>query len=222
MESRRDHLKRLLAAGAVGGLGGWAHAVHAMLADRQVSGGFHRLVGEVRLNGRPARIGEPVRAGDSVTTGADGEAVYVIGRDAFLQRADSETGFGGETAVAFFRLVTGALLSVFGPGRRNLKTPVATIGIRGTACYLEAQPRRTYFCLCYGRAELVPDADPGHVELLETRHHDHPLYLNHDAGLPMMVDAELVNHTDAELERLEALCARVPPFTGAPGMMRKG
>ena len=222
MQSRRQHLALLLAGGAAvaGGLTGWARAVHAGLADTAASGGFYLLRGDVRLNGRPARLGEEVGPGDRVTTGSDGKAIYVIGRDAFLQREESEASFASDGAVALFRVVTGALLSVFGPGERRLETPVATIGIRGTACYLEAEPQRTYACLCYGRAELVPLADPSHAVVFETRHHDHPLYINNAPGMPMMVDGELVNHTDDELEKLEALCGRVPPFTA--GMMRKG
>ena len=70
-----------------------------------------------------------------------------------------------------------------------------------------------YFCLCYGTADVVPDADPSHVERFETKHHDHPVYLHHDSSMPMMVDASVINHTDAELVLLESLVARWPPFS---------
>ena len=35
-----------------------------------------------------------------------------------------------------------------------IKPPNATIGIRGTGAYIEVHEGRTYFCLCYGKAEV--------------------------------------------------------------------
>jgi hypothetical protein len=114
---------------------------------------------------------------------------------------------------AFFRLVTGRLLSVFGRGDKRLLTPTATIGIRGTACYLETNDSKSYFCLCYGTADLTPLAAPQERTTIQTKHHDHPIYIHGNPNMPTsMVPAEVVNHTDAELELLESLVGRVPPF----------
>jgi len=63
---------------------------------------------------------------------------------------------------------------VFGSGERRLHFPTATIGIRGTACYVDSQLGRDYFCLCHGEAELIPLAAPAHRRPLRTRHHDEP------------------------------------------------
>lgn len=57
------------------------------------------------------------------------------------------------------------------------------------------------------------DADPSHIERIETTHHDHPIYIHHDSSMPMMVDATVINHSDAELELLESLVGRRPPFS---------
>ena len=160
----------------------------------------------------------PVGTGDTLVTGADGELIYVIGQDAYLQRANSTVSFSGVSA-SLMRVLSGKILSVFGKGRKTLQTTTATIGIRGTGCYIESEKKRVYFCLCYGTAELTPLADPGRRELIETRHHDHPLYIHHDSSLPMMVDASVINHTDAELELLESLVGRFPPF--APAAYRR-
>jgi len=92
--------------------------------------------------------------------------------------------------------------------------PTAVIGIRGTACYIEADPKKVYFCLCYGTAEIEPTAEPGRVERIETRHHDHPVYIHHDKGMPAMAKTEVANHTDDELIMLEWLNRRRPPFYG--------
>ena len=63
--------------------------------------------------------------------------------------------------MAWLRVVTGAVLSVFSPGEsKTLRTSTATIGIRGTAVYLEAEESRTYVCTCYGEAGSCPRPIP--------------------------------------------------------------
>ncbi|MBI5922055.1 MAG: hypothetical protein HY847_10480 [Betaproteobacteria bacterium] len=178
--------------------------------------GIRRLSGAVTLNGVAAQAGMPVRQGDRIVTGANSEVVYVIGQDAYLQRGQTSVSFA-DNAAGILRVISGKLLSVFGKGERNLVTPTATIGIRGTACYIEAEAERVYFCLCYGEADLVPTAAPAERELIRTTHHDHPLYIHNDMQMPkMMVPAGVINHTDAELILLESLVGRVPPFDGNP------
>jgi len=183
------------------------------IGDRLPPPGFHRLSGPVQINGQPARQGMTVRPGDTVTTGPGGEAIYIVGQDAFLQRERSVVSLTGDTVKSGLRVLTGKLLSVFGKGDKRIATPTATIGIRGTGCYIEASPERVYFCLCYGTADIAPTSDPSRVETIATRHHDRPVYLQGD-GEPMMVPARVINHSDAELVLLESLVGRVPPFTG--------
>ena len=175
---------------------------------------MNKIRGEVLINCKLAREGQPVLPGDKVTTGVDSEAIYVIDGNAFLQRGNSVVQFGKEAAKEFFRVVSGRILSVFERGEKRLVVPTAAIGIRGTACYIEAEPKKVYFCLCYGTAEVEPGAEPGRVERITTTHHDHPIYIHHDKGMPSMVNAKVVNHTDAELIMLEWLNRRRPPFYG--------
>lgn len=153
-----------------------------------------------------------VGTGDNVITDAGSEAIYVIGQDAYLQRENSTVSFSG-VSVEVLRVLTGKILSVFRKGRKKLVTATATIGIRGTGCYIESEPGRVYSCLCYGEADLIPLADPNRIERIETRHHAHTLYIHHGASKPMMVDASVTNHSDAELELLESLVGRWPPFS---------
>jgi len=213
--SRRRLLKQLSALGLLSGMG-----IPGLIRDALAAGnypsvqGMHKIKGDVRINGKPAREGQPVLPGDKVTTGAGSEAIYVIDRNAFLQRSNSVVHFGREAAKEFFRVVSGKILSVFETGEKRLVVPTAVIGIRGTACYIEAEPKQVYFCLCYGTAEIEPMAEPGRVERIETRHHDHPVYIHHDKGMPSMADAKVANHTDDELIMLEWLNRRRPPFYG--------
>lgn len=177
--------------------------------------GVYRISGEVRLNDRPAQPGMPVGPGDTIATGPNSEVIYIVGNDVFLQRERSLVSIAGDTVKSGLRLLTGKLLSVFGKGEKRILTPTATIGIRGTGCYLEASPEQVYFCLCYGVAEVASLRDPARFETIETRHHDHPVYLP-AAGDRLSVPATVINHTDAELTLLESLVGRVPAFYGQP------
>ena len=190
------------------------------LAAGSVEKGVHRVRGDVRVNGTPAKDGMDVKAGDVITTGAGSEVVFVTGKDAFLIRANSRVeaqGALGALALSGLRIVTGAVLSVFSRGEpKTLRTPTATIGIRGTAVYLEAEESRTYVCTCYGEADIESTADPSARETVRTTHHEQPRYVM-GAGAPqMLMGAPVVNHTDAELTLLEILTGRRPPFLDMP------
>ncbi len=175
--------------------------------------GMRKLNGDVRVNGVPAKLGTLVGPGDTVTTGKGATAIYVVGQDAYLQRESSSISF----AQRILRVISGKLLSVFGRGDKEIRIPTATIGIRGTGCYIETEGKgkhaRTYFCLCYGAAEVTPNAAPQQKELVVSQHHDKPHWIHNDANMPRsMVSADVINHSDIELEMLEALVGRVPPF----------
>jgi len=192
---------------------------HALAAGA-VEKGVYRVRGDVRVNGAPAKEGMDVNAGDVVTTGAGSEVVFVTGKDAFLIRANSRVeaqGTLGALVLSGLRLVTGAVLSVFSPGeRRSLQTATATIGIRGTAVYLEAEETRTYVCTCYGEAEIQSTADPSARETVRTTHHEQPRYVMGTGAPQMLMGAPVVNHTDVELAMLENLVGRRTPFVAMP------
>lgn len=208
---RRAALRRI-GATALAGSGFYAIACAAIASSGKQ--GIVRLKGAVSVDGKPAVPGQAIGPGQRVVTGADGEVVFIVGKDAFLQRPNSEFSLETGTGVAILRYISGKILSVFGKGPKQLRTPTATIGIRGTACYIEAEPVRTYFCLCYGEAELAPLADPDARQTLRTQHHERPLYIGDKPGQTMLAKAAVVNHTDAELTMLESLVGRKPPFEG--------
>lgn len=213
--ARRETLLRLAAAGALGA-GGMMGLMQRALAAGSLPAtpGVHLVKGPVMVDNTRATVGLVIRPGHTVTTGPGGEAIYILGPDAFLQRENTTISFSDSTGVATMRVVTGKILSVFGKGNRKLVTSTATIGIRGTGCYIEAEETRTYFCLCYGDAELTPNADPSKKEVLHTEHHDKPMYIGNQAGPTLMTAAGVINHTDAELTLLENSVGRWPPFYG--------
>ncbi len=217
--TRRAWLARMAGGGAV--LAAGMTLARLALAAGTIPPGVARVKGEARINGKPALQGMEVKPGDVITTGPGAELVFVVGRDAYLARSNTRIELSGDAArlvVQGLRVVTGALLSVFQPGQpKRIQTMTATIGIRGTGLYVEVEEKRTYACLCYGEAELVPVDEPKEAEVVRTTHHDQPRYI-YARGMPAMMEkAPVVNHTDAELIMLEALVGRVVPFmaTGA-------
>src|SRR5687767_4924080 len=114
---------------------------------------FYRLVGEVRVNGAPATVQTVVRAGDTVTTGAGSEAIFVVGSHSMIMREKSSVTIEREgqpesLRVRALQILSGALLSVSRGGNIAVKTTTASIGVRGTGFYIEAEPQQTYFCTC--------------------------------------------------------------------------
>lgn len=174
---------------------------------------IHRLEGDVRVNGRRARRDTTIRPGDEVRTGAGASVTFVVDTDAFHLRERSRLQLEGAGAAAsVLRLVTGALLSVFGRRETQVATPLATLGIRGTGVYVESAPDLSYICTCYGETELGTPDDPSVREWILSNQHDAPRYILPPGTAERIRVAPFLNHTDDELTLLEALVGREPPF----------
>lgn len=217
--ARRETLLKLAATGALGA-GGILGLVREALAAGSLPAtpGFRHVRGPVGVDNTRASIGLNIKPGQTVMTGEGGEAVYIVGPDAFLQREKTKITFEESGGAQVMRVITGKVLSVFGKNReraRNLQiaTTTATIGIRGTGCYIEAEEARTYFCLCYGEVDLTPKANPKQAEQYSTTHHERPVYIN-ATGERLITPASVVNHSDDELIMLENSVGRWPPFYG--------
>lgn len=171
--------------------------------------------GRVRVEGRAARRGTIVSPGMTVETGPDGRVVFVIGREAFLLRANSRIrtqGAAARTLLTGLRVLTGSILAVFSPGGpRQIVTPTLTMGVRGTAVYLSAGADETYACTCYGAVHLEHAGSGESVDVL-ARHHSAHRVLARPVSGAVIESAGMVDHTDDELIMLEALVGRRPPF----------
>jgi hypothetical protein len=187
-------------------------ALKLALAQSSTRQGVRTVQGDTKINGNPAEPGTIVRPGDTIVLGSGALATFVVGQDAFLMRGNSHAELMGTgVLVSALQLITGKLLGVFGSGgERRLVTSTATIGIRGTGAYIEAEPRRTYFCLCYGTAEVAATMG-GARESYSTRHHESPRYIYGDGRKRAIAPASVANHTDSELILLESLVGRSPP-----------
>lgn len=210
-DARRAVLLKLLSGGALG-VGGVFGLIRPVLGAESKQG-VRYLKGAVTIDGKPASMGQIVQSDQTVSTGAGGEVVLVVGDDAFLQRENSSMRLEGGAVVTTLRFLNGKVLSVFGKRNKQLITPTATIGIRGTACYIEVVAEKTYFCLCYGEAEISPNASPARIEIWSTTHHERPVYIGNQAG-QLLEPAPMINHSDAELIMLESMVDRLPPFYG--------
>jgi hypothetical protein len=218
-DPRRRILIQALAAGFFSGAGTAAAQLFGRSPGPLPAGqSIYRVSGNVTVNSQPATLKTLIVPGDTVQTASNGEIIFAVAQEAFLLRGGSQMVIEKPPArsglVTALRLVTGKVLSVFGKGRpTRIVTATSTIGIRGTGVYAETDPEQTYFCTCYGVAEIAATTDPTSKQIVVATHHDRPLYIlakGKEGG--RLRDAPFINHTDQELMLIESLVGRTPPF----------
>jgi hypothetical protein len=107
-------------------------------------------------------------------------------------------------------MLTGALLSVSRNTPMRVRSPTATVGIRGTGFYIEAQEDQTYFCTCYGATEVASNNDPESRENIVAKQHDRPVYIVNDGGKGKNIRNAPFIVTDLELADRDP--GWLPPF----------
>ncbi len=182
---------------------------------------IYRLNGTVTVNGKDANMSTVIKPNDTVETGPKSEVIFVVGGNSMIMRENSHLKMEGKEESSSFliqglRLLTGKLLSVSRSQGTQIRTSTATIGIRGTGYYIEADPEQTYFCTCYGLTDVESIADPTSADTVAAKHHDKPLYIlaGEQPGKNIR-RAGFINHTDQELMLIETLVGRTPPFVFA-------
>jgi hypothetical protein len=222
--SRRKLLVDALTLGVITGINATGLMVPARalgsLPNRLPAGqSIYRLEGKVIVDGRLADINTRIEPGSSVQTGENSEVIFVVGSDAFILRGSSKVSLGAKgMLVQGMRVLTGAILGVFGKreASHEIVTSAATIGIRGTGIYVDAAPDKTYACTCYGHTQISAIADPSQVRDIVTTYHDKPVYiLKSGSQDQLIVPAPVIDHSDSELNLIEALVGRKTPFKGA-------
>lgn len=184
-----------------------------LLPNLSYAGGFSQhLQGETWVNGRIAHHKTKINANSLIKTTSH-SASFVIGDNAFTLRPHSHVKFTpissiNRGVISSLRLLTGGLLSVFGKGSKQLLSPAATIGIRGTGVYMESTAESSYVCLCYGQVDVTANVNAAPTHVLEATHH-HAKRV-HTTGT--VSDEAMLNHTDDELIYLESLVGRQVPF----------
>ena len=169
--------------------------------------------GPYYVNDRIADPSHPIGPRDRVVVPHGSQVSFSVGDDAYRIRGGSVVDLGSDdgTVVNALRVLTGALLGVFGHRRHpaTITTSVATIGIRGTAVYIASRPESLYFCTCYGHTTVSAG---GHSEDVTATHHN-AHEITRSAQNPMVMQvAQVRDHTDEELRQLEGYVGRMPPW----------
>lgn len=187
-------------------LGGWG------AAQAQQRSNIVELVGDATLNGQRLLPQQTVQTGDVLETGPNTKLLFVIGNSSFHVRQNSRLAVErGETlnAVSLLRLLTGAVVSVWGKGgNRRIITPTLTAGIRGTGVYTEVRPEqnnRSYLCNCYGTIDLSTVSEK--TTSVTDYHQAYWTDRTDDDGVSIS-SATAINHTDEELEFLARLISQ--------------
>jgi hypothetical protein len=182
---------------------------------RAAGGNVVRLRGDVLVNGGRLYPDGWIQTGDTVETGPASAVVFTIGDTALwmrpLTRMTVHRGYS-INAVSGLRMVTGAVLAVFGklPGgrgvSRHLTTPTITVGVRGTGIYMEHERNdNTYFCNCYGEVDVSLNNAPGVRERLEAQYHASRTFFTEPRRGMISELTPPKNHEDQELEFLASL-----------------
>ena len=223
-DPRRLLLIRALAAGLLGAGLTSAQAITFGIfgsKPRKLPEGqsIYGLSGQVTVNDQQATLATRIKAGDTVQTAQNSEVVFVVNSHSMILRSESKLQIEQpENApesliIGGLRMLSGKLLSVSRNSSMRVTSSTATIGIRGTGFYIEADPERTYFCTCYGVTDVQATNDPQSRENIVATHHDRPLYIVADGGSGNNIrNAPFVNHTDQELALIETLVGRRTPF----------
>lgn len=179
---------------------------------------IYRISGQALVNDKDANLQTPIKPGDTIKTAKGSEIVFVVNSNAMIVRGGSTVIIeaeqsSGSLIVSGLRMLTGALLSVSRNTPMRVRSSNATVGIRGTGFYIEAEPERTYFCTCYGQTDVASTADPESRTSITATHHDRPIYIVNDGGRGKNIrNAPFIDHTDQELALIETLTGRTPPF----------
>lgn len=222
-DARREFLVQAMSAGLFAGGMGWNLPALAQLfgrVPRKLPEGksIFEVRGKVLVNGVLATRDTKITSSDKIETSDGAFLIAAIGGTAFMLRERSKMELEGKALlVRGMKLLSGKVLGVFGKRNRDeyasMRTSVATIGIRGTGVYAEADPDKTYLCTCYGNTEITSEQDPTQTENLVTTHHDAPRYvLAEPEKGKRIVPAPFINHTDLELMTIEAIVGRQVPF----------
>jgi len=197
---RRSFLQAAAAWTTMGGYGA---------AQAQSRSNIVQLVGDALVNGQRLLPTQSIQTGDQIATGPNSTLIFVLGNSAFHVRQNTmltvERGLS-LFAVSVLRLLTGAVVSVWGKGSsRQIVTPTLTAGIRGTGVYTEVfaqQDHRSYFCNCYGTVDVAAGTD--RVVSVSQYHQAFWGEVQPKDGR-VLTPAKAINHTDEELEFLARL-----------------
>lgn len=181
--------------------------------------------GGAQILGGTAKIKKSGKGKLNVKTG-ESQAAVKLGKNAFLLNANTEVDFDTEPESLILRaasIAMGGIHGVFDPDQksaREIRTQHATIGIRGTAMYVEIQQDedRIYSCCCYGGIDISNNASGARLRQ-QTSYHEAYVTTAGGAIEPAPCDRP-INHYDDTLVAFERFVARQPRWDLPNGEMQ--
>ena len=159
-------------------------------------------IGEVTINGQPAKIGQKINNGDIVETGAQSylEAKFQK-QSAFRIREDSRVVFNIDKMITL-SVEKGKVLNILEKRSQYLvRTPSAVAAVRGTIFFVSViDDNKTYYCACNGTIAI--ENDQHNLLTTLTSSHHKPNYCEHQGDSLSMADAEMLDHDDIEIFEL--------------------
>lgn len=178
--------------------------------------------GHIVINGKKVQSINDVKVNANSkieVKGNDSFVQFKIKDDAFKISKDANIQFKGKKHVSNIKVKKGRLLAVFKTGRdRKIATHNATMGIRGTAVFIETISKsETKFCTCYGKTTVSDKSNKNSARELEATHHKSVQIMDgkvENTNLFYGLGQILLEptHSDNELRDLEAMVGRIPAF----------
>lgn len=159
----------------------------------------HFLIGDVSINGDPAKSGYQIQNGDVVETGSKSYLEAYFGRQSAVRvREESKVVFNiGDNIV--LDVQKGTVLNILEKKSSYVvNTPTAVAAIRGTIFFANVlDENNTYFCACNGTI-TIEDNTGNPLNQLSSSHHMPNIY-NLKNGEVAILEAGMQDHTDLEI-----------------------
>lgn len=167
------------------------------------------VVGKAVKSGKPMASGSVIASGETVLTEDGAEVRFQMkGRAALRLKNAGKLVFDEIADSVALSLDYGSLLSVVSKTGKKfvITTPAITAGVRGTAFYMESRSiDQTYVCLCEGVLSLNSSDSAMEIRAPDRKKH-HPVMVSLDpSGKISAGPAGMINHTNADIEALEAV-----------------
>ncbi len=159
----------------------------------------HFLIGEVNINGTPAKYGYIIQNGDIVETGTESYLEAYFGKQSAVRiREESRVVFNIDDTIVL-DVQKGKVLNILEKRSKYMvKTPSAVAAVRGTIFFASVlDANKTYFCACNGTI-AIEDNQHYPLNQLSSSHHMPNIY-SLEKGEVGISEAGMMDHTDLEI-----------------------
>ena len=164
--------------------------------------------GVIFVNGEKLTKQTKIKLGDRIETSKKGIIRFTLGDSAFRATGGSKFSIVKVGKNRVLNIQKGNVLAVFGKERYVIVTPNMKTTIKKGAAFSEVKNTKTYFCLCYGQADIEA---LGKTKKIDATYHN-MMWIS-ETKLKLTMDMEVMKgHTDKQLRRLEKMFGRKVPF----------